>query len=138
MRQVKKMFRVILIILIVAFIIIQFIRPEKITEPEIKENQITAKFVIPNDVHSILKSSCYDCHSNTTYYPWYDVIQPVDWFLYDHVVEGKRELNFSNFSNYPLYRQFKKFKEIEEQVKEGEMPLLSYTLIYPGTKLNAE
>jgi len=73
-------------------------------------------------VQQILKVSCYDCHSNTTLYPWYDKIQPVAWFLNDHVMEGKRELNFSTFSTYPAWRQYKKFKEIDNEVKEDKCP----------------
>ena len=84
----------------------------------------------------VLKTSCYDCHSNNTVYPWYSTIQPVAMFMGNHVDEGKRELNFSEFGRYSVRRKYHKLEEINEQIKEGEMPLSSYTLIHRNTKLN--
>ena len=134
----KKILKALLIIIAVALILIQFIRPQKNADEEIASNQITAVQQVPEDVKHLLKISCYDCHSNTTYYPWYNKIQPVAWFLEKHVREGKGELNFSEFASYPPYRRYKKFKEIQEQIKEDEMPLLSYTIPHRNAVLNAE
>ena len=133
----KRVFKVLLFVLLAVLIVIQFIRPAKNADEEIAWNQITAIHQVPEDVQQILKVSCNDCHSNTTYYPWYSKIQPVAWFLHDHIIEGKRELNFSTFANYPAYRRYKKFKEIGEQVKEGDMPLLSYTIPHRDAVLSA-
>ena len=133
----KRVFKVLLFVLLAVLIVIQFIRPARNAAEEIASNQITAIHQVPEDVQQILKASCNDCHSNTTYYPWYSKIQPVAWFLHDHIIEGKRELNFSTFANYPAYRRYKKFKEIGEQVKEGDMPLLSYTIPHRDAVLSA-
>jgi hypothetical protein len=134
----KKVLIIVVGILVVGFITIQFIRPEKNTGPEIAADQITAVHQVPDQVQRILKASCYDCHSNTTHYPWYSAIQPVAWFINDHVVEGKRELNFSTFATYPAYRQYKKFKEIGKEMKDGDMPLFSYTLIHRNAVLTPD
>lgn len=134
----KKVLKIVLIIIIIAFIIIQFIRPPKNQSEEIAANQIAAVQQVPEDVQQMLKVSCYDCHSNTTHYPWYSKIQPVAWFLDDHIIEGKKEINFSTFATYPAYRRYKKFKEIQEQIKEDEMPLFSYTLPHRDAILSAE
>ena len=112
MKKIKKVLRVILIVLLVVLILIQFIRPAENAGEEIAANQITAAQQVPENVRQILKVSCYDCHSNTTHYPWYDKVQPIAWFLSDNIKEGKREVNFSTFGNYPAWRQYKKFKEI--------------------------
>ncbi|MEO9210884.1 MAG: heme-binding domain-containing protein [Ginsengibacter sp.] len=134
----KKTLKIVAIIFIIAFIVIQFIRPSKNIGEEIAANQITAVQQVPDDVQQILKVSCNDCHSNTTYYPWYSKIQPAAWFLDDHIVEGKKELNFSEFANYPTYRRYKKFKEIGKEVKGGDMPMNSYTLLHRDASLNAD
>ena len=134
----KKILKVFLVIILIAFILIQFIRPTKNAGEEVAQNQITATHQIPDNVQQILKVSCYDCHSNTTYYPWYSKIQPVAWFLDDHIMEGKRELNFSTFTTYPAWRQYKKLKEIGKEVKEGEMPMFSYTLLHRDAVLNVD
>jgi transposase len=134
----RKIIKIVLIILVIIFIAIQFFRPEKNTGEEMVSSQIGAKHFVPENVQQILKVSCYDCHSNTTKYPWYWHVQPGAWILSDHFIEGKRELNFSVFSTYPAYRRYKKFKEINEQVKEGEMPLTSYTLMHREAVLTAD
>ncbi|MBK5215109.1 MAG: heme-binding domain-containing protein [Flavobacteriaceae bacterium] len=134
----KKVLKVILAIVIIAFIAIQFTRPAKNAGEEIAANQITAKYQVPQEVQQLLNVSCYDCHSNTTHYPWYSNIQPVAWMLDDHIVEGKDELNFSTFMDYPVWRQYKKFKEIGKEVKDGDMPISSYTLLHRDAVLSAD
>ena len=124
------MIRKILIGLLIVLVIIQFIHPTKNQSESISANDITKSFGVPDDVQGILKKACNDCHSNNTVYPWYSKIQPVDWWLNDHVVDGKRHLNFSEFITYPAKKQRKKLEEVIETVKEGEMPLNSYTWIH--------
>ncbi len=126
----KRILKIVLIILLMALIVIQFIKPTKNASAEIATHQVTSAFNVPDTVHQILKVSCYDCHSNNTYYPWYSRFQPVAWFLDNHIVEGKKELNFSEFATYSPRRQYKKLEEIAKQVKSGDMPLSSYTLIH--------
>jgi hypothetical protein len=132
----KKFFKRFFLLLLLVFIVLQFFRPAKNSSEGIGANDITKVYAVPKDVQNILKTSCYDCHSNNTAYPWYNNIQPVAWWLADHIKEGKRELNFSEFASYRIGRQYKKLEEINEQVKEAEMPLESYTLIHGDAKLN--
>lgn len=132
----KKVLKATLVILLIVLIVIQFFRPAGNAAPEIAANQIEASYWVPTEVKQVLKVSCYDCHSNTTVYPWYSNVQPVAWFLSNHIADGKREVNFSEFSTYSLSRQYKKFKEIGEQIKTDEMPLFSYTLIHRDALLN--
>jgi hypothetical protein len=134
----RRILKVVLIILIIVFIIIQFIRPAKNSREEIATNEIAAKFDVPENVRQILNVSCYDCHSNTTKYPWYWHVQPGAWILSNHFNDGKKEVNFSIFSTYPAAKQYRKFKEIGEQVQKGEMPLSSYTFIHRDAVLNAQ
>ncbi len=124
--------------LIVLLLLAQFYpRPErnKANTPEPKH--IRSVYPIPGDVEALMKSSCYDCHSNNTVYPWYSNIQPVAWWLGDHIEEGKKELNFSEFANYSLARQYRKLEEVISEVKEGKMPLESYTFIHRNANFSA-
>jgi len=134
----KKVIKTILIILLIALIIIQFIRPAENKNEEIAQENITANYPIPDSLQKTLKVSCYDCHSNTTVYPFYFKIQPVAWFLNNHIQDGKKHFNFSTFSTYPVWRQYDKFKDIVEQIKKDEMPLTSYTLIHRDAILSAD
>jgi len=122
--------------LLVALVIIQFFRPARNISSEKSPNDITNKYAVPASVQEIMKTSCTDCHSNNTVYPWYANIQPVAWWLADHVNEGKRELNFSEFSSYSPKKAHHKLEEVIEMVKEGEMPLQSYTIIHQNAKLS--
>ena len=94
--MVKK----IIVIVLVAFVIIQFFPIDK-TNPPLEPGMdfINIKNT-PPDVAKLIKTSCYDCHSNETKYPWYASIAPSSWFLKHHIDEGRKELNFSTFATY--------------------------------------
>lgn len=132
--MVKK----ILIGLLLVFIIIQFIRPEQNVSALPSQNDIRLHYGVPDHVLSVLKRACYDCHSNNTTYPWYANIQPVGWWLADHIEEGKEELNFSEFGAYSPKRAAHKLEEVAELVEEEEMPLESYTYIHKDAVLTKD
>jgi Haem-binding domain len=134
----KKFFKRLFLLLLLVFVVIQFFRPAKNISAGISANDITTKYAMPEDVQTALKTACYDCHSNNTRYPWYNNIQPVAWWLADHVNEGKRDLNFSEFASYRIGRQYNKLEQINGEIKEGEMPLSSYTLIHKDAILNEQ
>ena len=120
------MLKKILIGLGLLIIIIQFIRPDKNDSNDLT-NGISNKYQVPSEVNQLLQVSCNDCHSNKTRYPWYANVQPVAWWLNNHVVDAKKHLNFSDFTKKPLFVQNHKFDEIIEMVGDKEMPLPSYT-----------
>lgn len=107
---------------LVLLVSIQFIRPARNNSGQVAGAGFVRSFGVPDSVNRILRSSCYDCHSNYTRYPWYSHIQPSGWILARHIRRGKSELNFSEFATYPLRRQISKFKAIASQVDENEMP----------------
>ncbi len=84
----------------------------------------------------VLKTACYDCHSNRTTYPWYARINPVGWWLDHHIREGKEELNFSEFAAYDEKRQDHKLEETAGEVQEGHMPLPPYLFTHEDAKLS--
>lgn len=132
MKNTKRIF----IILAAALVTIQFFRIEKNLNTGEQVNHISKQFALSAEVENILKTSCYDCHSNNTVYPWYSHIQPVAWWLQNHVNEGKEELNFDEFATYTPREQYHKLEEAVEMVKEGEMPLSSYTLAHSDARLS--
>jgi len=131
----KKIVKIVVIILVAAFVVVQFVRPNQ-TNPAVNAAEtLEASVPVPDNVEEILKRSCNDCHSNTTSYPWYAQVSPVSWFLNDHIQEGRGELNFSIWNTYTAKRKDKKLDEICEQVKTGEMPLPSYLWIHRDAAL---
>lgn len=124
--------------LLIVFIVIQFIRPKKNKSNGITENDITKSFAVPADVLDILKVSCYDCHSNNTTYPWYTKIQPVAWWLNNHIVAGKEQVNFSEFGDYSAGVQYHKFVKTIDDIKTVDMPLKSYLITEHQAMLNED
>jgi len=133
------MIKKISLVLLVLLIGIQFIPMEK-NEASTSEFDISKSYFIPDNVATIMKGACNDCHSNTTTYPWYGTIQPIGFWLNHHVEEGKGHLNFSEFTKIPLRVQNHKFEEIVETVETKEMPLESYTYLglHPEANLSDE
>jgi hypothetical protein len=121
--------------ILVILLLSQAYRPAK-NDSNKMENDISKSYSLPDDVKQILAKACNDCHSNNTTYPWYSNIQPVGIWLANHVNDGKRHMNFNEFNSYQIAKQYKKLDECIEQVKEGEMPLESYTWIHKEAKLN--
>jgi Haem-binding domain len=121
--------------LFIVFVVIQFFHPTKNQSAEILPSDISKNYPIPENVKSILTKACYDCHSNNTVYPWYNNIQPVAWWLNNHVQEGKQHLNFSDFTSMRVARQYKRLNDCIETIKENEMPLSSYTWIHKNAIL---
>lgn len=117
-------------------VIIQFIRPARNTSGQAYPADISRIYPMTEKVQGILKTSCYDCHSNNTDYPWYANIQPGGWWLASHIRKGKEELNFNEFGNYPSRRQQSKLKAISNSIKDGTMPISSYTMIHRNAKLS--
>ncbi|MBN8717959.1 MAG: heme-binding domain-containing protein [Sediminibacterium magnilacihabitans] len=131
MSSTKKILLAILIVLIV----IQFIQPARNTSGQVLQTDIVKVSNVPQSVQTVLKTACYDCHSNNTRYPWYANVQPMGWLLARHVKEGKAELNFSEFGSYSPRRQANKLRAIENSIKDGTMPLSSYLLLHKDARL---
>lgn len=124
--------------LAVILIGIQFFQPLRNQSDEVTASHIERVYNVPQNVKAILTQSCYDCHSNNTRYPWYSRIQPGAWYMARHIKKGKEELNFSEFGEYSARKQRNKFRAMAGQVKDGEMPLSSYTLIHRNAVLSPE
>lgn len=131
-----KILKIIVITLLVAFVGIQFIPTERNQSDFVPEADFLVMNNTPENISKLVQISCYDCHSNNTEYPWYNKIQPVAWFLEDHIKEGKKELNFSEWKNYSNRRKNSKLKSIISQIRDDEMPLYSYTLVHRDAVLS--
>lgn len=133
-----KPFKVVGIILAFVTISFQFVGMS-FNQGELYSPYHVSKTVHTSDtIESILQKSCYDCHSDYTIYPWYSNIQPIGYWLNQHIEEGKAELNFSIFGTYKKKKQLHKLDECIEMIEENQMPLVSYTLIHQKAKLTLE
>ena len=131
-----KIVKIIAIVLLVVFVGIQFIPSSRNQSDSVPETDFMLVNDVPENIQNKLQVSCYDCHSNNTQYPWYNKVQPVAWFLEDHIKEGKAELNFNEWDSLSTRRKTSKLRSIIKQIENGEMPLDSYTLIHRDAKFS--
>ncbi|WP_417874800.1 heme-binding domain-containing protein [Xanthomarina gelatinilytica] len=130
-----KIIKKILILLLVVFVVAQFFGPEKNVGELASIEPFLSETNPPENIKAILKESCYDCHSNVTRYPWYNNITPVNYWLADHVTDGKKHFNMSNWEDLSTKKKDHKFEELIEMVEEKEMPLSSFTWTHTEAKL---
>ena len=132
----KKILKITIILLVLGFLVSQFIRPDFTNPPIAASETLAASTALPADVQMVLARSCNDCHSNQTTYPWYSSVTPFNWFLADHIAEGREELNFSKWNTYGTDKKIKKLEEICEVIESAEMPLPSYLWIHRDAVLS--
>ena len=125
----------ILLGLLSLFILIQFFRPSRNLSTAPEPDEIFSHYPASESIKAMIKTSCYDCHSNNTRYPWYAGIQPLAWWIDHHIEEGKGELNFSDFTAFNIRYKSHKLDEIMEVINEREMPLKSYLITHSGARL---
>ncbi len=137
MKSVKRvLIKKVLIASLVVFVGIQFIPVKRNQSDKMLPADITQVYNVPENIQTIFKTSCYNCHSNNTIYPWYNKVQPVAWLLQFHIDEGKSELNFSEFGSYSKRKRKSKLKAMAHQIKDGDMPLFSYTLMHRNARIS--
>ena len=135
----KKIIKKILFIGLIIFLLMQLYQPAR---NESFEQDITANFTkvynVPKNVEAILRTSCYDCHSNNTNYVWYDYVQPMRALVENHIKNAKEDLNFNEWGTYSNRKQERLLNSIKEQIETKQMPLSSYTIMHKKAKLNDE
>lgn len=123
--------------MVVLLVLIQFFRIDKNNPPAVPSKDFLNISAPPAEIAGLIRSACYDCHSHETKYPWYTNVAPVSWWIWNHIVEGREELNFSTWIDYPIDKRAHKLEEAVELVREGVMPLKSYTIVHGEARLTA-
>jgi len=113
------------------FVLIQFIPMNVPAKLAINPKE---EIEAPKEIMSILKRSCYDCHSSTSTYPWYDRIAPASWFVKNHVKKGREVVNFSKWKSYDKEKQFKVMDKLPKSIII-RMPMPSYLWLHPDATL---
>jgi hypothetical protein len=124
------------LVVILGFIILQFFHPGRNLDVIDPENDLPAVVPLPDTVASVLRNSCYDCHSNSTDYPWYSNISPVSWLMDRHIRKGKEHLNMGEFGLLEKRRKISALTEICEVVESGSMPLKSYQVMHSKARIS--
>jgi hypothetical protein len=120
---------------LLAFGAVQFVPTPRNTGVAEGPKSLAAREKLPGEVRTMLQRACYDCHSDNTKYPWYAAVQPVAWWLNQHVTDGKAEVDFSDFARYDTKRTVRKLRAVADEVHDRHMPLKSYLLMHGEAKL---
>lgn len=118
------------LVLLALILLLQFV-PAGRTNPPVQE-----EIAAPPAVEGLLERSCYDCHSNTTRWPWYSYVAPVSWLLVRDTNEARRELNFTEWNRYDARERAERLEELAEEVERGAMPLPLYLFAHPEARLS--
>jgi hypothetical protein len=121
-----KVLRAFLVAVLIGFVVIQLV-------PYGGDHQnppVTAEPAWDSaETRGLAVTTCFDCHSNETEWPWYSWVAPVSWLVQRDVDEGREELNFSQWGSG------QESDDVAESVEEGEMPPFSYLVTHPDARL---
>jgi hypothetical protein len=118
--------------LAVSFIAIQAVPVERTNPP------VEADLAAPTPVKTILRRSCYDCHSNETRWPWYAHVAPVSWLVVHDVNDARDKVNFSSWELMSPKDEANARHETWKEIENGKMPLPKYVPLHPEARLSPE
>jgi hypothetical protein len=118
-----------------SFLLLQAIQID-IPEPPKKidpDHEIRA----PKEIMTMLRTSCYGCHSYQTKIPWYGHISPVSLEVKSHIKNGREAVNFQEWGTYDHAKQQKIYEGITKTIN-FRMPMPMYLTVHKEAKLNKE
>lgn len=116
--------------------LIQFIPVDRTNKPVDKKVNFVDVFQTPDNVKQILKTSCYDCHSNETVYPKYAYVAPISWSIKHHINEGREHLNFSEWGTFNQDLKKNMLENSIADIKQDRMPMPGYIAQHPEARLS--
>ena len=119
----------------IVFVLIQFIGIDK-SAPKVEPYlDFISMELPPKEIETLIKTTCYDCHSYETKYPSYSAVAPISWSIGSHVSNGRDHLNFSIWGNYEKEVQKDLLYKCYKQIGARQMPLASYLLFHKEAKI---
>lgn len=115
-------------------ILLQFIRPD-FHNPKVDD---TVALHTDAKTMSILKTSCYDCHSSETAYPWYHNVAPLSWVMSANIKEGRAALNFSHWEAIDANVKLERLERAKKLIRNEMMPKSDYLLMHENAVLTNE
>lgn len=123
---------------ILLFALIQLIPIDRTNPPVEGKHNFVEVMNTPTEVRQLLKTSCYDCHSNETVYPSYAYVAPISWSVKHHINKGRRHLNFSEWGTYSRELKEGMLKNAIGDLEENRMPLAGYVAQHPEARLTLD
>ena len=132
----SKQLKIILLILLGIFVIIQIIPGHKPVNEPVEGFDFFSNYDVSDEVEKIIRTSCFDCHSQEVNYPWYAYVAPVSWLVSRDVRLGRAHLDFNRWGELEKKEKIKKTSEIGEEVDMGAMPMAIYVFMHKESNLD--
>jgi hypothetical protein len=107
--------------------------PSELTDPPVQ-----AEIQAPEEVRTILRHSCYNCHSNETKLSWFDRISPAYWFVTQDVRRARQHVKFSAIGALSPRTQKAVLFDAVNQIQLGAMPPPSYRAVHRDSTITPE
>jgi cytochrome c553 len=131
-----KITRILLTCIVLFLVVGQFFRPDR-TNPPVNPDATFEAVAKPSpDVAAIVERSCYNCHSNTTEWPWYSGVAPISWLVANDVKGARAHMNFSQWNALSPEKAKQKLMNACEAVQAGDMPPWDYLMMHKAAKLS--
>ena len=91
----------------------------------------------PKEILSILKRSCYDCHSSEVQAPWYYKVAPMSWYTQRNVQQAREIINFSKWNTYTKEKRFKLLDKLPKAIVI-RMPKKAYLYLHEEVRLTED
>jgi hypothetical protein len=128
----KRVLYIVAALLLVA----QFVQPDRTVKATDPSMDLLALTHPSPAIAAALRSACYDCHSNETQYPWYAYVTPLNWWIQkSHVEHGRHHFNMNAWGSYNTEDRAEIVEDAQKMLKEGEMPVPSYTWLHSDARL---
>lgn len=128
--SIKKIIKGVLLVILIIIIGYQF--RDIVTNPP-----ITGDFTeVPAEVKTILKNSCYDCHSNETELSFYNKLPFVAEMVRKDVEKGRKKVNFSEWDKYSEKERKSILYNILTKIKKDIMPPKNYVFMHPNAEIS--
>ena len=105
-------------------------RPLKIeSSSQLKNLEINKSYITL--VKPAFQRACFDCHGNTTYYPWYYKIPGIKQLIDNDIKTAKKHLDFSGDFPFKSHDSPKNdLLAISKALKNQTMPPFNYSLMH--------
>ncbi len=127
----KKTGRFLFYLLVGSFILIQFYQVDMNTSSKSTPHDfLQTAGDMPEGLPEVFKTSCYDCHSDNTIYPWYAYFAPFSWIINQHIQNGKAEMNFAHYDTLGKRQKIAFLNDLCEVVSDSSMPPQNYLILH--------
>ena len=134
----KKKLKWIVLAAVAILALLQLANPDRTNPPVVPGHDLFSVSPPPAKVATLLRTACFDCHSQETRWPWYSRVAPMAWLVANDVKDGRAKLNFSDWPVADPARAARKFGNISDVVDSAEMPPKKYTLIHGDAELSED